>query len=488
MSGILPDRLPPQSLDSEQAVLGAAMISRDAVATLLSQVRAIDFYLDAHRRIYEAIEGLRGKGSPVDVLTVPEMLRAWGVLDQIGGTAYINTLAESVPTAAHQQWYTEKVAEMGVRRRMADYGSDFVAACYDLDRPLDELRQEFVSQVLGDRVASGGQAKRVADLVRAEKLRIREKRRVPVMWFGIKAIDDFAGGLECGQIGYISGEPGSGKTALAHQIAKNASATFGPGGIFSMEIKGDMLGRRLLASESGFTYRELRDFEFWAGDRYVEFEPSEYEYIEEASERLAAATEGLFAFDDVYTLDGMVGRAYELVSQHKVKFFVIDYVQLVEVRRADSRTDAIRAVAQAIKNRIATDMNVPVIAISSLTKEGMKRQGGAGQADMDGAAALASDASLSLLLVKDLNAAWDDTTRPIIGRFSKTRNGATGDLPLTFHAPRYLVTARGEMPDDAATKPTAAEDPAPSDDDAPLARGTAQAPLDWNDIYRKVDE
>lgn len=479
MSGLLPDRLPPQSLDAEQAVLGAAMISISAVAVLLSDNRAVDFYLDAHRRIYEAIEHLRGNNQPVDVLTVPEVLRSRGLLDQIGGVAYINTLAESVPTAAHQKFYAKAVSEKATRRRMIDYAGDFITACYDQELEVEEIQQSFVTRVMSERISGGGQPKRVADLVRAEKLRIRERRRVPVMWSGIKAIDDFSGGIECAQIGYVSGEPGFGKTALIHQWAKNASASFGPGGIFSLEIKGEMMSRRLLASESGFTYRELRDFEFWSGDRYVEFLPDEYDFIDAAADRLAESTERLYVDDFTYSLDGMVGRAYELVSQYGVKFFVIDYVQLVEVRRAEGRTDAIRAVAQALKNRIAGDLNVPVVAISSLTKEGMKRQGGAGQADMDGAAALASDSSLSLLLTKDLSAAWDDKTRPVIGRFAKTRNGATGDLPLTFHAPRYLITARGESAESQLGRQEQSNAPSDADDpftDAPL-RGTAELPL-----------
>ena len=460
MSTLLPNRLPPQSLDAEQAVLGAALISNEAVAVLLSRLDARDFYLDAHRRIYEVIEHLRGTHQPSDVLTVPEELRRRGLLDQIGGVAYINTLAESVPTAAHQAFYAKTVSDHSKLRRMIGYGGDFVAACFDQQLEIEEIQQDFVAKVMSERTAGSGQPRRVADLARAEKLRIRERRKEPVMWFGIKAIDDFAGGLERGQIGYISGEPGSGKTALAQQAAKHACTAYGPGAVFSLEIKGEMFTRRLLASESGFSYRELRDGTFWIGTHYVDFEPDDYAFLDAAADRLAAATETLWIDDTTYSLDGLVGRAYELAAQHGVKFFVVDYVQLVEVRRAEGRTDAIRAVAQAVKNRIAGDLNVPVIAISSLTKEGMKRQGGAGQADMDGAAALASDASISLLLTKDMNAAWNDETRPIIGRFAKSRNGSTGDLPLTFHAARYLITARGAEPPSCAG-------PMDTDDDDP---------------------
>lgn len=473
----LPDRLPPQSLDAEQATLGCMMISRKAIPVVLGRVGAEDYYLDAHRRIQEAMRSLWTAKKPIDVLTVPEELARRGFLDHVGGVAYINTLAESVPTAANAEFYCDLVSETATLRRLLEFRESLGERIYSRIEDSETIRRAAIRELLSIAKPETHKPSRVSELVGVEVNRVCEGVSIPVMTFGIPAMDDFAGGLECGQVGFISGDPGSGKTALAHQIAKHASQTWGPVLIFSLEIAKEMVARRMLAGASGFTYREIRDARIWCNHRPIDFSDDDREELGRMGGQLAADTENLWVDSSIYTLDGMVARAHEWAALEGIRAIILDYVQLVEFHQAESRTAEVRAVARAVKNRLAADLNVTVLGISSLTKEGMKRPGGAGQGDMDGAAALAYDSSMSMLLTRDPNAAPDDDIRAIFARFAKNRNGRMGDLALTFHAPRYLITGR----DQTSNEPTPI--PAPSDDDAPLPRGTRELPLDMAADY-----
>lgn len=446
MNDFLSDRLPPQSLEAEQAVLGSCLISKKVVPTILATLQPEDFYLDAHRRVMEAIHYLFSKEIPSDVTTVPEELRRRGVLDQIGGTAYINTLSESVATSAHAQFYADTVLETAELRRMIDDAASLTEQCYARELTADEIREAFVLRMLQRKRQKriGPQKMSLTGLEEFE--RIDNDEAVPVMLFGIQAIDDFCGGLERTDVGVISGLPGSGKTALLDQIVCWAAENWGKGLIFSREINKKARFRRNLARVSGIPYRHLRDAGRWVNGEKIPFTPEEKSKILGYVRELEDAGDKIDVDDSTYTVDGMVATAHELQAREGLEWVAVDYMQLIEVRgtKGEKRNTEVEAVTLACKNRIATDLNIPCLCISSLTKEGQGRNTPILK-DLAESVAISYLASLIMMLVADTAddaPVATESMTPIIAQVAKSRNDQQGPIPLMFHKKRFLITGR----------------------------------------------
>lgn len=256
----LPDHLPPQSLEYEQATLGAALISASAAKWVRDELFPECFYLEAHRRIFNAIVYLAERGEPVDSLSISEELRSRGQLDQIGGMAYINALWESVPTAAHVEFYGKSVLELAVTRSLASRCQKIIAAVHERELPLEELLSWAEGQILGIDQRAKSQPDISGPVALAHSIAgniLGEEDEIPMLPTGWPRLDRIVRGLPQGLMSIIAGRPGNGKTTLALSWAIKMVKEKIPTLIFSTETPKSQVMRRVTAIETGIAAGRL---------------------------------------------------------------------------------------------------------------------------------------------------------------------------------------------------------------------------------------
>lgn len=441
--------LPPQCLEAEKAILGAALISRTAALTMAEALTPESFYHTAHRKAAQAIIDLARAGEPVDVLSVPEELRRRGQLDACGGLVYLGELADSVPTAAHAKHYAGIVADRATLRWVIDTCEAVKAGCYE-GEPAEAVIEGLTLRLLERTRPATGEPVRLSDVLQAEMARIIARKAVPVCYSGITELDQVAGGLGRGEVGIICGRPASGKTALALQQALHAAETWGPGAIVSLEMREDSLARRILAGDTQFTFREIRDAGRWDPMyRLVSpFTPHELDEICAAGERLEAAADRLWIDSQAYELPRIVARLHRLKLQHGIEFAVVDYGQLIKggLPGRAGKVEEVTHVARALKNEVAVLLDIPVFVLVQANREVEKRQkDGERQARLK-----LSDLGWSAEWEAVANAVWflnlerkEGDPVPVALEVAKNRNGEAGrEIDLWFHKARFRFLGR----------------------------------------------
>src|SRR3989441_11191275 len=256
-SAVAFDRVPPQSLENEQGVLGSMMIAPSAIEKAREILRPGDFYRDAHRLIFDAICNLNDRNEPADLLTLNEELRRLGHMEQVGGAEYLTTLIDAVPTAANVEYYSKIVQEKAVLRNLIEVGMKLVNMGYD---PGEDEVASLVDRAEQE-VFAIGRFKRQRYFVALKEvlldaMEMLEKRqaagqRVTGVPTGFAPLDTMTAGLQPGDFVVVAGRPSMGKTALCLNFAVNAARRGGtPVGIFSLEMGKEQLVQRMLCSEA----------------------------------------------------------------------------------------------------------------------------------------------------------------------------------------------------------------------------------------------
>lgn len=371
----LPDRLPPQSLESEQATLGAALISRTAVERMLEMLERDDFYLDAHRRIYDAVAYLAERDDPPDVLTVPEELRRRGQLDQVGGIAYVNSLAESVPTAAHVEYYARTVAEKSTLRKLIDASGEITGMAFEQAEEVDDIvdkAERLIFAVAQRRVNQGFVHLRPVLLDAMERLETvrANDSRITGLPTGFSPLDLMTSGLQGGDLIIVAGRPSMGKTALCLGIGVNgAMMTEQPVALFTLEMSKEQLAHRMICSEAKVDGMRLRTGFLRTN---TEDEESDWTRLGRAIGRLGDLPIYIDDSSDISCLD-MRAKCRRLKSEHGLGLVVIDYLQLIRGHgRQENRNQEISIIARSLKS-MARELNCPVIALSQLSR-GVERR------------------------------------------------------------------------------------------------------------------
>jgi replicative DNA helicase len=319
------DRTPPQDMDAEQCVLGAMMMSKDAIADVVETLRGSDFYRPAHEQIYDAITDLYGRGEPVDALMVSNLLGKRGALIKIGGADYLHTLLASVSVAANAGYYAAIVREKAVLRRLVDasvrIGQMSYAAEGDVDDIVDRAQAEVYS--VTDRKASEDY-KALSELMQptldemeAISSRSGTLSGVPT---GFADLDDLTNGLHPGQMVIVAARPGQGKSTFALDIARSASIKHSlTSVIFSLEMSQIEITMRLLSAEASIPLSHIR------GGRM-----SDDDWARVAS-KMGQVSEAPMFIDDSPNLTMMEirAKARRLKQRHDLKLVVIDYIQLM---------------------------------------------------------------------------------------------------------------------------------------------------------------
>jgi len=354
----------PQSVEAEQAVLGAMLLDRDAITTAAEILQVDDFYYEPHRYIYEAILTLFNRGEPTDLLTVAEELKRKGKLDECGGQPYLVKLMEVVPSVANIADYCRIVEEKAILRQLIQVAHQIVNWAYHHDGDLESLidRAEAALFRVGQRRV-GAQFQPLTELIRQTYDFLEQRSRQPGALLGIPTgfneLDEVLGGLHPSDLVIIAGRPSMGKTSFALSIAMNiATEQKLPVAIFSLEMSKQQLVQRLLCARARVNLHRLRTGYLREHD-FVRFTQAAHElynaplYIDD--------TPDLSPFE-------IRAKARRLKASEGLGCIIIDYLQLIRPpRRMENRVQEVTEVVRSLKS-LARELNVPVVVLSQLSR------------------------------------------------------------------------------------------------------------------------
>ena len=427
-------RVPPHSVEAEQAVIGGLMLAPESLDGTSSLLDSTDFYRRDHRLIYEAICGLSAKGKPFDVVTLGEWFDANGSAEQIGGAAYLIELATSTPSAANIGAYAQIVRDKAVLRRLIEAGTQIVndgfqpgqASVRDV---LDKAEQRvFQIAEQGDRGRKEFVDLREAMLDAYRILQDRHENQGTVTGIptGFTELDEMTAGLQPTDLIILAARPSMGKTALAVNIAEYAAMkTKKAVAIFSMEMSASQLAFRLISSMGRIDSQRLR-----TGDLQEEDWPR-------VSSAIRMLSELKIFIDDKPGLSPIElrGRARRLKREHDLGLIVVDYLQLMQVQGTqENRATEIAEISRSLKG-LAKELNVPVIALSQLNRSLESRTDKRPvMSDLRESGGIEQDADVIVFIYRDevYNKDKQDNKGLAEIIIAKQRNGPTGKVDLRF--------------------------------------------------------
>ena len=433
-----PGRIPPQALDAERSVLGAMLLSRDAIAGAIQHLGETAFYREAHRKIWRAILVLFDRNEAADLVTVAEELRRRKELEAVGGVTYLTSLDQYVATAANVEHYCKIVNEKSTLRRLIDVGTSIVSECYDQREEPAHLLDRAEQAIFGisdDRLRSGFQPMRSLVLQGFTAIEEYRQRKVHVTGVptGFPDLDEVTAGLQKSDFIVIGGRPSMGKTSLAMNIAENAAVHAKPSerhtvAIFSLEMSKESLVQRMMCSVARVDIHKIR-----RGFASKE----EYKRLQDAAARLHEAP---IYIDDSAAIGilEMRAKARRLVSEMPLGLIIVDYLQLVRgPERSENRQQEISAISRSLK-ALAKELQVPVVALSQLSRA-VETRGGTKRpmlSDLRESGAVEQDSDLVMFVYRadayESDPAKRDGKAEII--IAKQRNGPTDTVELAFLA------------------------------------------------------
>jgi len=356
------DRVPPQNLDAEQALLGALMLDKEAIFSVVEHVRSTDFYKEAHRIIFDCLLDLNDQGEPVDLVTLVEELRQKGHLEKVGGISYVAALANAVPTAANAVYYGKIVAEKALLRSLISISTRIAQQGYDQSSEPWELIDEAEKMIFSvtQRKARDGFVP-IRDVVVATFEQIGQIKATEGVT-GIptfKNLDYYLSGLQKSDLIIVAARPAMGKTSFCLNIAQNSGVKYGKTvAVFSLEMSKEQLVQRMLCAEARVDQSKVRT-------GYV----TEEEW-RRLSVALAPLAEAKIYLDDTpgITVLEMRAKARRLKAEKGLDLIVIDYIQLMQGnRRSENRQQEISEISRSLK-ALARELEVPVLALSQLSR------------------------------------------------------------------------------------------------------------------------
>jgi replicative DNA helicase len=420
-------------VEAEQSVLGGLMLDSAAWDQVADRVLAEDFYRNDHRLIFEAVAGLIERNQPCDAVTLSGHLESQGVLDQVGGLAYLGALARDTPTAANIRAYADIVRERSVLRQLITAGNDIVSNALEPEgreaREIVDAAERVVFEIAerGSRGKVGFQPLKAILPGVVEKIdeMYHSDGKLTGISTGFKMLDDMTSGLNAGDLIIIAGRPSMGKTTLAVNIAENAALGAGKSAaIFSMEMSSESLTLRMISSLGRINQGHLRSGRLSEED---------WPRIDSAMTQLGAAK---IYVDETPALTPteVRARARRLKRERGLDLIVVDYLQLMQVPGTkENRATEISEISRSLK-ALAKELKVPVIALSQLNRGVEQRENKKPvMSDLRESGAIEQDADVILLIYRE-EFYDNNTTRKGIADIiiAKQRNGPTGEVQMTF--------------------------------------------------------
>ncbi len=439
----MPDRLPPQDVAAEQGVLGSMLLSKDAIADVVEEVRGTDFYRPAHETVYETILDLYGRGEPADAVTVSAELQRSGELGRIGGAPYLHTLIESVPSAANAGYYAAIVREKAILRRLVDAGARITQLGYSGDGDISDVVDRAQSEIYGvtDKRASedylplGEIMEATLDEIEAIGSRGGQMVGVPT---GFTDLDALTNGLHPGQLVIVAARPGVGKSILALNLARAASIHGGLASVmFSLEMGRTEITMRLLSAEARVPLQHMRQGSM-SDDDWARL-----------ARRMGEVSGAPLFIDDSpnMTLMEIRAKCRRLRQRNDLRLVIIDYLQLMTSgKRVESRQVEVSEFSRNLK-LLAKELEVPVVAVAQLNRGPEQRTDKRPMlSDLRESGSLEQDADMVILLHRE-DAYERESSRPGEADFivAKHRNGPTANITVAFqgHYQRFVDMAQG---------------------------------------------
>lgn len=435
------DRVPPQNIEAEQAVLGAMLLNPEAVSSAIEILRedASDvFYVEAHQHVYSAILTLFRHNQPVDEVTLLNQLTRDGRLEAVGGASYIAQLAGAVPTSANIEYYAKIVTDAAVLRRLISACTQLSGAAYEYQGDVNELLDRAESNVFA--IAQTRQlnpVRRVGELVNEAVERIQSlinsHSGISGLPTGFPKLDEMLSGMQPSDMIVLAARPSVGKTAFALNIAAHAAIHENKGVvIFSLEMSKEQLTQRLLCMEGRIDSARLRSG-FLARDTMSKLTP--------AAGRVYSAPIFIDDTPNISMLE-IRSKTRRLMSQHDIHLVVIDYLQLMSSpalgKRVESRQVEISEISRNVKG-LARELRVPVVALSQLSREAEKDDTGIPKlSHLRESGSIEQDADVVLMLwrppahKRSMDDAGQIDENQIKLSIAKQRNGPTGIIDLLF--------------------------------------------------------
>ena len=435
------DRTPPHDIAAEQSVLGAMLLSKDAIADVVELVAGHDFYRPAHETVYDAILDLYGRGEPADAVTVTAELQKRGELTRVGGAPYIHTLVAGVPTAANAAYYAEIVRERAILRRLVEAGTRIVQMGYGGEGDVDVMVDRAQAEVYGvsERRTSEDYTP-IADLLQGtldeiEAISGHDGSLIGVPT-GFDDLDALTNGLHPGQLVIVAARPAIGKSTLALDFARAASLHHQQTSVvFSLEMGRNEITMRMLSAEARVPLHHMRSGSMTDQD---------WERIARTTGAVSSAP--LFIDDSPnMTMMEIRAKCRRLKQRHNLRLVVLDYLQLMSSgKRVESRQVEVSEFSRSLK-LLAKELDVPVVALSQLNRGPEQRTDKKPMlSDLRESGSLEQDADVVILLHRE-DAYEKESPRAGEADFivAKHRNGPTGVITVAFqgHYSRFVDMA-----------------------------------------------
>ena len=426
------ERVPPQAVEVEAAVLGAMLLDQDAISQVIDIIDDTDFYRDAHRKIFQAIISLFERNEPTDLITLTTELSNRKQLNDVGGAFYLAGLADNVSTAANAEYHANIVHEKAMSRKLITSSNQIIARAFDQSENPDDLLDEAEQMIfaLSERRLKRGFSHLNPILhdtfENIERLHERSTGVTGVPT-GFEKLDEMTAGFQPGDLIIVAARPSMGKTALCLNIARHASVEGNVGvGIFSLEMANHQLAQRMLCSEARVDSHLMRSGRL-PGDAWSNL-----------SIAVGSLAQAPIYIDETPALSvlEMRSRARRLLSEHDdLGLLIVDYLQLMRGPKGiESRQQEISTISRSLK-ALAKELNLPIIALSQLSRAVESRGDGRPQlSDLRESGAIEQDADVVLFIYRPVRYGKVEETdmnkaEIIIG---KQRNGPVGSLDLVF--------------------------------------------------------
>ncbi|QKS48897.1 replicative DNA helicase (plasmid) [Paenibacillus cellulosilyticus] len=425
------DRIPPQNLEAEQAILGAVLLQGEALITAMERVKSDDFYSAAHQRIFEAMVELGEGGQPIDLVTLTAYLQDRQMLEEAGGITYLAKLANAVPTAANVEYYAQIVEEKSMLRRLIRTATNIVSSGYaaedDVGALLGEAEQKIL-EISNRRSSSGFISIRdvLMEVFERVEMLYSNKGGSSGIPSGFSDLDKMTSGFQRSDLIIVAARPSVGKTAFALNIAQNvgvrAKETVA---IFSLEMSAAQLCQRMICAESNVDAGRMRTG-FLEGDDW-----------EKLTMAIGSLSEAEIYIDDTpgITVADIRAKCRRLKKERGLGMILIDYLQLIQGRgkAGENRQQEVSEISRTLK-QIARELEVPVIALSQLSRGVEQRQDKRPMmSDLRESGSIEQDADIVAFLYRDDYYDKESEKKNIIEIIiAKQRNGPVGTVELAF--------------------------------------------------------
>lgn len=436
----MPVPAPPQNIEAEASLLGAILIDTDAIVKIADRISVEDFYDPRHARIYEALRVLYERRSAIDVLTLSDQLKGNGFLEMVGGPSYLTELTNFVPTAAHVEQYADIVAQKALRRRLIAASADMADLGRDESKALQELIEEAESRLFEVSQKHVKQSVVSLESVLAESFERlddlhKDKNKLRGIPSGYRDLDNLLAGFQRSDLFILAARPSMGKTAfvlnLAHKVATLAKESVL---VFSLEMSKEQLVDRLLAMESGVDAWALRTGKLTDDD------------FERLGEAMGTLSEAKIYIDDTpgITVSDLRTKARREAHTQPLGLVIVDYLQLMsgggKYSSEGNRVQEISEISRGLKG-IARELNVPVIALSQLSRSVESRSPKIPQlSDLRESGSIEQDADVVAFLYREDYYEPDSERKNIMDvLIKKHRNGPTGGVELYFDRDKQRI-------------------------------------------------